>query len=261
MKNQKSNGMSVNRQFSKTEISKILSKASEIQTQKDLYGSQDGLSTEELIELAKEVGIDKDSLIEAIERHDEPTQETSFNWLTGTSKLLESHTFTGEVSDENWEEIVREIRKATAGIGHVAKVGSSFEWEQRKRDFGYKHISLTPENGKTTVQMVNYWSRFKVMATAFPILGTLVLFILFSKSLGYEPNVGALLPFAGLFGFGISRIILKSYFTKQKEQVKQLFISIGKKLGKTSAIEPEISLENGFEEVNVEATSKTRIRE
>ncbi|NCP85288.1 MAG: hypothetical protein GW823_10450, partial [Bacteroidetes bacterium] len=140
-------------------------------------------------------------------------------------------------------------------------VGSSFEWEQRKREFGYKHISLTPENGKTTVQMVNYWSRFKVMATAFPILGTLILFILFSKSLGYEPNVGALLPFAGLFGFGISRIILKSYFTKQKEQVKQLFKTIGMKLGKTTVIEPEISLENGFEVIKDVTGSKTRIRE
>jgi len=253
--------MSVNRQFSKTEISKILSKASEIQTQKDLYGSQEGLSTQELIELAKEVGIDKNSLLEAIERHQEPVQEKEFNWLTGTSKLLESHTFTGEITDNTWEEIVREIRKVTAGIGHVSKVGSAFEWEQRRRELGYKHISLTPENGKTTVQMVSHWSRIKVMATAFPILGTLILFILFSKSLGYEPNVGVLLPFAGLFGFGISRVILKSYFNKQKNQLKQIFQSIGKKLGKSTVSEPQISLENGFEELKDDTDSKTRIRE
>ena len=140
-------------------------------------------------------------------------------------------------------------------------MGSAFEWEQRRRELGYKHISLTPENGKTTVQMVSHWSRIKVMATAFPILGTLILFILFSKSLGYEPNVGVLLPFAGLFGFGISRVILKSYFNKQKNQLKQIFQSIGKKLGKSTVSEPQISLENGFEELKDDTDSKTRIRE
>ena len=54
---------------------------------------------------------------------------------------------------------------------------------------------------------------------------------------------------------------MKSYFTKQKEQVKQLFKTIGMKLGKTTVIEPEISLENGFEVIKDVTGSKTRIRE
>ncbi|MEX0721732.1 MAG: hypothetical protein WD059_13750 [Balneolaceae bacterium] len=52
--------------YSRSDISKILSKASEIQTRKDLYSDQQGLNKAELLHIAEEVGIDKDVLIQAL---------------------------------------------------------------------------------------------------------------------------------------------------------------------------------------------------
>ena len=65
--------------YSKSEISKILKTASEIQTRKDLYGNKDGLDEHELIELAKEVGIDRESLLEALDKHNQPEFNTSYS--------------------------------------------------------------------------------------------------------------------------------------------------------------------------------------
>lgn len=253
--------MSDNRQFFKNEISSILAKASAIQAQKDLYGSQDGLTTNELIELAKEVGIDPDSLLEAIQRQDEPEFKNSFKFWRGTSKLIESHTFAGEISTQNWDDIVREIRLATGGIGKVSANGDTFEWEQRRRDFGYKHISLHKESGKTKVQMVSSWSQIKKLSTFLSMIGFTIFSIIGADFVGLKDYTGVILPFSLALGFGASRFILKSVFNEQKKQLTQLFTSIGKRLYQTKSKEPLISLDLGFEEEKSEQRNSTKTRE
>lgn len=250
--------MSDNRNFSKAEISSILTKASAIQAQKELYGSQEGLTRNELIELAKEVGIDEDSLLEAIQRQDEPEFKHTFRFWNGTSKLVESHTFKGEVSTENWDEIIREIRLITGGIGKTSNNGNTFEWEQRRSDFGYKHISLNKESGKTKVQMVSSWSPLKVLSTTLSMLAFLAFTAIGAKSAGLRDYIGLMLPFTLALGFGASRFFLKSIFNNQKKLFTDLFSSIGKKLSKA---QPTISLDLGFEEeksTEQKASLKTR---
>lgn len=84
--------MDNNRTFSKEEISKILAKASKIQAGKDLYGDQPGLTEEELVHIAEEVGIDRDSLLEAIQSPDMPELDSTFNWITASHKIQDVHT-------------------------------------------------------------------------------------------------------------------------------------------------------------------------
>lgn len=134
--------------FSKKEISEILKKASEIQTQKDLYGDKEGLTENELIALANEVGIEKDSLLEAIQQNDVPEFENKFDWLKGTVTVQDVRLVDGKVNKENWDRIIREIRRTTGGIGETNIQGNTFEWMQRFKDIGTRHISLTTEHGR-----------------------------------------------------------------------------------------------------------------
>ncbi len=222
--------------YGKKEISKILEKASQIQAQKDLYGSQDGLTEEELVQLAEEVGIDRDSLMEAISTYDKPELEQPFNWIKGTTRIQNISVVNGEFTEDQWEEIVQEIRRITGGIGKIGKVGKSYEWEQRRRDIGYKHFSFTPEKGKTRIQMVSSWSGLRIISQ---IIGFMVPFTVTAIALDGTniTEFPALLAAAsaGLFlGIPLTRFYLKSFYERQKKQLNRLVSAISKKISAIS---------------------------
>lgn len=234
--------MGSNNTYSRKEISKILSKASEIQKQKDLYGDRDGLTEQELIQLAKEVGIDSSSLLEALQTYDEPEFEKNFNWIKGNSSVQTALKLDGEIDDSTWNKVVQEIRKETGGIGALSKNNTSFEWEQRRRDIGYKHISLTPGEGATEVQIVNSWRGVKFISTFFACLIGFMMTAVSLKGSALSDFALIMAPFGALLGLIPSRIFLSSYFKKQKQQVENLVSRISKVLKKHQA-QPQIVIE------------------
>lgn len=243
--------MADNKLYSKKEISKILKRASEIQTQKDLYGDQEGLSESELLQLASEVGIDKDSLLEALNDHDSPVFDQEFKWLNATSRIQNINTVPGEVTDENWEELIQEIRRITGGIGKVTKVGNTYEWEQRRRELGYKHISLTPQNGNTKLQMVSGWGGMKPIVYMASFMVPLALGSIIMGAMGIPKGLSLLISAgAGIIGTGLGRVFLKFHFEKQKRMLFDLARGITSRLksfdgkGKISIEEKEVYSES-----------------
>lgn len=230
--------MDSKRTYSKEEISKILSKASKIQTRKDLYGDKQGLTEDELLHIAEEVGIDRDSLFEAIQHSDTPELDSSFNWLTASSKIQDTHIVKGEISQDTWEEIVQEIRRVTGGIGKLNKVGKTFEWEQRLKEIGYKHISLTPENGTTRIQFVSNWGGLKFISSFLSFLAGAAITGIFLDGTNYADIIYFLLPLLGGLGaLSIGRFYLRHYFEKQKTIFKEIIQSVSKKLNQRSGSE------------------------
>ncbi len=230
------------RTFSKEEISKILTKASKIQARKDLYGDEQGLTEEELLHIAEEVGIDKDSLLKAIQRADLPELDSDFNWLTASSKIQDIHIIDGEISEETWEEVVQDIRRITGGIGKLNRVGKSYEWEQRMKEIGYKHISLAPQKGKTKIQFVSNWKGLKLLTTILPFFFGALLTGIILDGTNLPEFIYILLPaLGGLGGIGLGRVYLKRTFEKQKLMFKQIIRAIGKRISPSQ--KPEISIE------------------
>src|SRR5690554_2551020 len=154
--------MADSRIHNRKEISTILAKASEIQL-KHPREDETGLTEAELIHIATEAGINKDALQQALVSFENDDAEKKFSWLKGTSKIQKTSTINSDFTEDDWMNIVQEIRRITGGIGKIDKVGASYEWEQRRRDIGYKHISLTPKNGKTKIQYVYNWSGLRII--------------------------------------------------------------------------------------------------
>ena len=235
--------MSEQRTFSKKEISKVLKRASEIQTQKDLYGDQEGLTEKELLQLAKEVGIDQSSLLEALNDYDSPEFDQVYNWLNATSRIQNINTVPGEISDENWEEIIQEIRRITGGIGKVTKVGNSYEWEQRRKELGYKHISLTPQEGRTKLQMVSGWSGMKPIVYMVSFIVPFAITSIFMDGMNLTDGLALLFAAgAGIIGTGFGRVFLKFHFEKQKKMLYDLARGITTRL-KSSTKKNRITIE------------------
>lgn len=241
--------------FSKKEISKILTKASEIQTQKDLYGDRDGLTEQEIIELANEVGIDEASLFEAIHTFDGPEFDQEFKWTKATSKIQDVAYVDGKIAPELWEEVVHEIRKVTGGIGKSAQVGKSFEWEQRK-EIGYKHISLTPQKEKTKIQYVHNWTSMKIPFLFLPAFLGFVFVLIALKGIGIPKNTAVLYaPLGSLVAFTGGVMFMKYYFNREKERLKNMIGAISKRL--TSSKSPTITIEDEEVYANQNEASKS----
>lgn len=235
--------MGNNHLYTKKEISKILKRASEIQTQKDLYGDKDGLTEQEILELANEVGIDKASLLEAIHIHDKPGFDQEFKWSKVTSKIQEVTYVDGEMSSEQWEDVVQEIRKVTGGIGKSAKIGKSFEWEQRRREFGYKHISLTPKDGKTKIQYVHNWTAMKIPLLFIPVFLGSVFMLVALKGIGLPKSTAVMFaPLGGLAAFSGGLMYMKYYYSREKRRLKNMISAISKKMSSSGT--PAISIED-----------------
>lgn len=246
--------MSPKRTYSKEQISKIIARASKIQARKDLYGDEQGLTEEELIHIAEEVGIDSDSLFEAIQSSDVPELDSDFNWITATSKIQDAHLVKGEINEETWEKVVQEIRRATGGIGKLNTVGKSFEWEQRLKEIGYKHIYLTPENGTTKIQFVSNWGGLKFISSILSFIAGATITGIFLDGTNFADIIYFLLPMLGGLGaLSIGRLYLKHYFEKQKSTFKDIIRSVSKTLN--SAKEPEIRIEEG--QLNQEPSSSS----
>lgn len=251
--------MGKNNIYSKEEISKILKKASEIQTQKDLYGDRDGLTEEEILQLASEVGIDHSSLYEALQTINEPQLDTSYNWLTATSKIQNISFVEGEMSSDAWEDVIHEIRKVTGGIGKSTQTTKSFEWEQRRKEFGYKHISLSPQDGKTKIQYVHNWTSLKFLTlfiSAF--LGSVFVLILL-KGIGMPKSTAVLFaPIGGITAFLGSLTFLRFHFKREKRRLKNIVNAISKKLRSSNT--PNISIEDKEVYSNENTANKSRDR-
>ena len=248
--------MNNSRTYSKEEISKILAKASKIQTRKDLYGDEQGLTEEELLHVAEEVGIDRDSLIEAIHSSDVTELDSDFNWIKATSRIQDVQFVNGEITEESWEKVVQDIRRVTGGIGKLNTVGKSFEWEQRIKEVGYKHISLTPKDGSTKIQFISNWKGIKILATIMPFLAGVGITGIFLDGTNFVDIVYFILPLLGGFlGLGIGRVYLKNYFERQKSTFKKIISSISKTLNPKH--EPQIVID---ERESNEEESSTEIR-
>jgi hypothetical protein len=247
--------MSDQKTYSQKEISKILSKASEIQTQKDLYGDKEGLTEAELIQVAQEVGIDPDSLQLALELGDLSENDNSYSWISASPNFQKTTLVDGEVSDENWEAIIQEIRRVTGGIGTVNKVGKTFEWEQRRKDIGYKHISFSPQNGKTRIQYVNSWKGIRFIFTFFAgLIGFMGTAVALDGS-SFSEFISIALATGGAFaGLGLSRILLKPYHARQVQESEQLLNQLTKTLSRRT---PEIIIDDETPESTPTTRSQT----
>lgn len=215
----------MSKSFSKSEISQILNKASQIQASIDHMGDAQGLSEEELYELGKEVGLSKQALLEAISEVENIHQlEKPFNWISGSSQLQFDQQLLGELSEETKEAIIAEIQTVTGGIGKVAtNKATKLEWEQRRSEIGYKHITFTEDPQGHIRFRYNYnWAGLKLLLSVVPPVLSMAFLVIIGKGMGFNEWKGLFVLVGLSLGFMGSRIYLKSYFEQQKAKFHEL---------------------------------------
>lgn len=212
------------KEFSQKQIREILAKASEIQrSEKDQEFEQQGITSDELLEIASEVGISTKVLEKAIKTV-ESRSDKQFNWLIGTGELRSSLTINEEISDLQLDQLFPELNAFTGKKGTVERMGNSYDWEQVENGLeSVRRVTVVPKDGKTKIiQLVN-WDEFRgtglFLSAFFGAIGLLLVL----KAFGLEKSTYLLLSsigaFAGYFGFMGG---LKYYFNKQKKKFESI---------------------------------------
>ncbi|MBN2732744.1 MAG: hypothetical protein JXR26_09970 [Balneolaceae bacterium] len=143
--------------YNRDEISKILKRAAELEHKDNIDDDSDGLTVEELQQVSREVGIHPKYIHLALDELKNPAQSFASSLWGGPFSYNLSDMTAGTLKDEQWEEVVSEIRRIHGGIGKTSKLGNTFEWEQRKKEVGYVQISLSPKKDHTNIRInANY---------------------------------------------------------------------------------------------------------
>ncbi len=132
----------------------LIQRATQIHQEKS-DSSERGLSIDEIERIAKDLGLDAESLrTAALELENNLPNDAGTTFWGGPFQQDLKRVFDGAMTDEQWEEIVMTARRLTGNSGKTSEIGKTKEWSH-SLDEGIMHtrVSLSPRNGQTTVEI------------------------------------------------------------------------------------------------------------
>lgn len=246
------------RLYSEPEIRDILQRASALQEQAAVEPAS-GLSSDELERLAEEVGIDPRYIREAIAQGSQArVPKTKSGGLFGApTELRVERVLDGEVSENEWEEIVAHLRQVYGGPGRAGKLGRTYEWSNKLPNTSDTiHVTLTPKSGQTRVRLVlpngNTLGGFYGGGTPIAIFVAIMAGPIIGGSLQAPPIVSVMGAIVGFMAIMlIIRTVVSKLFAQREKSVGEVFAEI------ESLIEPEA--DPAFEEAAEAAPVASRV--
>jgi hypothetical protein len=212
------------KEFTQEQIREILAKASEIQrSDKKLDTEQYNITSEELREIAADVGISAEVLGKAIKMVESRSNER-FNWIIGTGKLQSSTTIDKEITGLQLDRLFPELNAFTGQKGNVEQIGESYDWEQIENGLeSIRRITVVPNDEKTKIIQYVNWDELRGMGLFLSAFFGALALALILKVAGFPKSTYLLLSsigaLAGYFGFMSG---LKYYFNNQKKKFESI---------------------------------------
>lgn len=248
--------MASGNRFDRDQISKILKRAAELEHKNHINDDGDGLSVEELQEVAKEVGLHPKYIRLAAEELERPSPSFLSKIFGGPFNYRHSSVVEGTLSNKKWEEIVAQIRHSIGKNGKPSKFGDTFEWELRDDETQHLQIYVSPQGEQTSIQINADFKNYA--ALIYGALGTMgvtliaVLIPILFKKAGLP--LAPLLTFGGigLLSFAAGLRFYLSRWTKKKRKtysrlvnrLQEILSPENENLHSPSITLPEIDSEN-----------------
>lgn len=214
-------------QFNEKQISAILKRAVEMQETEGVAPGA-GLSLAELQQLAAEAGIDPRYVATAAaELTGGGESGDQVNFWGGPLSLTLERVVEGEIDEVVWEDMVAKIRQAFKDTGKVRSWGHSMEWTHSGRSEVRAHVTVTPRDGRTSIQV--FWHEPSIAAVAYVpllVLGLIMLPVVFDTLV--LPALGAVGLYGSILGvlFVLARWALIRMAGKRKRSLTQLMAEL-----------------------------------
>jgi hypothetical protein len=158
-----------------------------------------------------------------LEFADGSADEVAF-FRTALAKELTQRGIAGTVTQERWEEIVEDTRRAFGAAGNVTQRGAVYEWKAGAERDGYQaRLTLSTKDGKTKAHLVsNRRAEAGVLFVSLSVLVALLTFLTFTiAGLGVFSSFGV--AAASLLVFWVmARFAFRSYSGKKRRTFEAL---------------------------------------
>jgi hypothetical protein len=136
------------RVFGDSEIARILRTAADLQERSDSFATRagQGLTVEDLREVAREAGIDPRFVDIAVSQGLGPVGRLSSTVLGGPQSWRFHSEIPGDLSDEDRSRLVQAVRSVMDEEGEVADVYGRLEWRHDDQ-LGPVTIGISPQSG------------------------------------------------------------------------------------------------------------------
>lgn len=233
------------RTYTEKELRALIQRATELHENAS-DGAERNLSLEEIEHIAAELGLPREHLRRAaLELQNQPESSKTFSLFGAPFNVDETRVVDGELTEEDWEHIVLELRRFTGRTGRISEVGRAREWthfvgeSEEGISFTRTHVTVRPRDGQTSIEIRKRFAGAAIaayLATFF--FSTFLTFITIEAmdglGLSFLANA-AILGSVVLGALGVVRGTLGAWSRRQKDKLKRLTNRLDQMLARSSA--------------------------
>lgn len=213
-----------NRSYSEEEFALILRKASELQAKGPGPGSpKTGMALRDIKQIAAEVGIEPEFVERAAALARNSGTGGGFTLVGGPMNTFHSDEIQGQLTEGDMARLIDVVRDTLGSQGTVTEVLDSVEWKGSQGELRPVHVTLSPRDGVTKIQVRADQTGSAVLSFVLPGLATVISTIAIGASL--EPGLlggFGVVAAGGLTGFTLGRTIFKHFSDRFQSRVALL---------------------------------------
>lgn len=224
-----SNNKQSTRGYDEKEIGALIQRATELYEKASGESGESSrqLSLKEIEHIASELGLPAEHLkTAALELENKRKTGSSFSLWGAPFAVNESRVVDGELTEEQWEDIVVDLRVHSGRTGRTNSIGRTRQWTHTLGEgdeginFTKTQATVRPRNGQTSIQVQK----------SFGIVSALYFFALFFSVIAalavtnsYPTPLAGFLSIAGIFGsLGAVRLLAARWKRMHTERMSDL---------------------------------------
>jgi len=214
------------RRYNEKEIGALIQRATELHDG-TMGASEHSLSLKEIEHIATELGLPREHVqTAALEFENGRPSGKSFSFWGGPFVVDETRRVGGTMTEEQWADVVLELRRSTGRTGKISELGRAREWmhfigeSEDSVVFTKTQVTLRPGNDQTSIHVRKRFGGF-AMLYVFPLC--LAVFVTVVLSTAQPDLTGFLFAGGSVVGaFAAVRALISSYARRQRTRLKTL---------------------------------------
>ena len=227
------------RSYNEKEIGALIQRATELH-EEAIGTSERSLSLEEIEHIAAELGLPPEYMrTAALELEDRVNSGRAFSVFGGPFVIDQARVVDETMTQEQWEQVVMELRAFTGKKGQVDEVGPAREWTHAigEGDQGFNfvktRVAIRPGDGQTSIQIRKHYG---AVAFWYPLVFFLAGFLSLVALNEFPNPVTLALGIGSVIGsLVVVRTLISSWARREKERLKRLINLLHRTLSASSS--------------------------
>lgn len=234
------------RSYNEKEIGALIQRATELH-EEARGNAAGGLTLKEIEHIAAELGLPPEYLRKAaLELKGRPDPDAKFSLWGRPFVIGQARVVDGTMSEEQWGEIVSELRSSAGGAGHVSEIGKAREWFRSigEGDGGFNfsktRVSVRPGDEETSIRIQKHFGGTAVVAYVAAVALGVIAFGFFLSE-GFSDLTSLIIGFGlGLSSLALVRTSIALWARRQKDRLRKLADALAGMLSAPSSDTPLI---------------------